>query len=274
MTDIDQEWSAAGLVLGLIGGTAQMTDIPGARPRTPDFEITRSGGGTIALEVTATTVNNVASTWNEIHKESWSSDTLTSNWSVSLRAPERSSFPVRVKGLAEKIASHLSVLELAGVDRFGPHDGVHGSTQERAATRYLHELGVVQGCALTKPHTGEPAEIAVGTVGASSGPWVDLVNSAVEREAEANREKLVNAPADERHLFVWVDRTDPNCQAGISLELIPATPPRLPSGIDAVWIAPWLPESGSTVPTSTLWRSEAGEHWESMPVRYIDPRVS
>ena len=272
MTNRDQEWSAAALVLGLIDGTVEMTDVPGAGPRTPDFEITRAGGGTIALEVTATTVRNVASTWQAIHKESWSSDTLKSHWSVSIRAPERSSSPIRINGLAEKVARHLTALELAGVDRFGLNDGFHGSDEEGVATRHLHELGVEQGCALAAPPPGEPAEIAVGTVGAFSGPWVDLVNRAVEREVEANREKLTNAPADERHLFVWVDRTDPNCQAGVILGPTPATSPRLPSGIDAVWIAPWLP--GPTVPTSTLWRVEAGKYWESMPVRYADPRVS
>jgi len=272
MTDREQEWSAAALVLGLIGGSALMTDIPGARSRTPDFKITRAGGGTIALEVTATTVNNVASTWDAIHKESWSSDVLTSNWSVFIRAPDRSSFPIRINGLAEKVAPHLTALECAGVDTFGPNDGLHGSDEEMAATRHLYELGVVQGCVLAAPCPGEPAEIAIGTVGAFSGPWVDLVNRAVEREVEANKEKLANASADERHLFVWVDQTDPNCQAGIILGPTPATSPCIPNGIDAVWIAPWLP--GPTVPTSTLWRVEAGTYWESMPVRYIDPRES
>jgi hypothetical protein len=111
VTDRDQEWSAAALVLGLIDGTVEMTDVPGAGPRTPDFEITRAGGGTIALEVTATTISNVASTWHAIHKASWSSDTLKSHWSVSIRAQERSSSPIRINGLAEKVAPHLSALE-------------------------------------------------------------------------------------------------------------------------------------------------------------------
>jgi hypothetical protein len=73
---------------------------------------------------------------------------------------------------------------------------------------------------LTNGFTGDPGRL----------------NDLVAERAGAKLKKLRKASADERHLMVWMDGSEPAVEICISKVGPPLTAPEIPSGIDVVWI--------------------------------------
>jgi hypothetical protein len=91
---------------------------------------------------------------------------------------------------------------------------------------------------------------------------------AVEAAAQDNLDKLLAAPGDERHLFVWVDPTDAGAHVAMATYVRPA-PPRVPAGIDTVWVGLWQRSSTLQSNASTLWRLSPPGPWQILEVPLV-----
>jgi hypothetical protein len=87
------------------------------------------------------------------------------------------------------------------------------------------------------------------------------LNEEVERLAKSNSKKLKKASVDERHIFIWVDSTDSELFAQISLSNMPNEPPTIPEGINTVWLGLWSPGWTRFSNVAALWRVEQGTNW-------------
>jgi hypothetical protein len=86
---------------------------------------------------------------------------------------------------------------------------------------------------------------------------IGRVNDLIIERASPKLEKLVRAEAAERHLFVWLDGTQPEAELAVALGPPPATAPAVPSRIDVVWLAtPPLTEP------QRLWRVRPPNRWQ------------
>jgi hypothetical protein len=109
--------------------------------------------------------------------------------------------------------------------------------------------------------TGTPPSINIGTIGSWCSE-TSSVHSAVEREALNNSEKLTAAEANERHLFLWVDDTDPTSVEELTNFRLPKANPELPVGIDVVWVALWMRNVNSQSNTYALWHVTPDLGWK------------
>lgn len=83
MPDEGQEWEAVGLVAAVLRGRVRKTDT-GEQPGVHDFEIELSDR-TLALEVTSSTVGEVAELWRAVGRED--GQPRTSGGSTALGRP-------------------------------------------------------------------------------------------------------------------------------------------------------------------------------------------
>lgn len=248
---------AARLVNGLLGGTVERSDIPGAPNGTHDYEL-RLPGRTIALEVTSTAVATVEAFWHAVRTEDWTATTKY-NWSITLSTPSRRA-TTRVRGLAKLADTHLVALENMGVEAFG--NNLPLPSEAAPAANALSKLGINQGQRLA--WAGEESEICLSTMGATAKVDRQSLNRIIAEVATANAQKLARASVHERHLFVWAPWSDRESESVLMFGP-PPEPPSLPEGVDVIWLAPRQP--GPTVPTTSLWRVRPPEPWRSVPVR-------
>jgi hypothetical protein len=84
----------------------------------------------------------------------------------------------------------------------------------------------------------------------------------------ANLDKLFAAPGDERHLFVWVDSTDPGAHAAMATYARP-DPSRVPAGFDTFWVGLWQRSASMQSNASTLWRVNPPGPWQILEVSAV-----
>jgi hypothetical protein len=173
----------------------------------------------------------------------------------------------RVKRFHAEAPPLLSVLELHGAGRFGDTlagNGTERTDEERRAIEQLRRLGARSGGPVGQPAVGPPL-VLVGTVGPGGSVDGTAVNEGVEREAANNLTKLLAAPGEERHLFLWADATDSGANVALATFARP-DPPELPEGIDSVWVGLWQRNVNLQSNAFTLWRVTPPGPWEILPV--------
>jgi hypothetical protein len=234
---------------------------------THDFDLHLSDGRTVALEVTRLSVPEVVEMWGAIEDLDWGCPELTYNWSISLHSAGRGRAGTRVKRFRGKAPPLLAVLERHSDGRFGDilgSDEPERTEEERRAVEQLRRLGARSGGPVGQAAAGK-ALVLVGTVGPGGTVDGSAVNEAVEREAANNLEKLLAAPGEERHLFIWADATDPGAHVAMVSYARPG-PPLLPNGIDVVWVSLWQRNVNLQSNASTLWRVTPRGAWEILEV--------
>jgi hypothetical protein len=247
------EQSAACLLSSRLGADEVLPrDVLGAPPATHDFDL-RVQGRTLAVEVTMAADGATKSFWDAQQDHQWDEPTLSNSWGLTLIPG------TRVKPVRSKAPRFLRILEEREVSRFDITRLSHRTDPDDAVViKLLAELGVRAGSA----HDHAPARIVIGVVGDVEWGGADGLAEVVESEAQANAEKLANAIADERHLFVWLDWTSHQGQAAVFSILKIGVPPRvpdLPPGVDTVWVAPTAMKEGGQ---EFLWRVTPPDPWD------------
>jgi hypothetical protein len=264
------EREAAWTVAAMLSARPERRDKQGAPPMTHDFDIHLPDGRTVALEVTSLTVPEVVEMWDAIESLDWACPELTFNWSISLQAATRGQAGTRVRRFRAKAPPLLAILERHNGGPFGDVLGGQGperSEEERRAIDELRRLGARSGSPVHQPASG-PALLVVGTVGPGGTVDGSVVNQGVWAAARSNLAKLLATQAEERHLFVWADSTDPGALVAMASFARPAAP-RLPDGIDTVWLGLWQRNVNLQSYASTLWRVTPPGAWENLHVPLV-----
>jgi len=255
-----RELEAASILSKLIFGEFEIKDAQGSPPSTYDFHFTLNSGKTMALEVTATTPANVMTAQDAQSKLEWHSKSLKRDWSLNVNAASRQQKGTNLRQLNREIHQLISKLEEMGspdgVDLIGNGTVNFEGPFEATLTR-LSQLGVrhINSCGTKSFPT---AQVQLG----NSRLIEDVsLNEEVERLAKSNCEKLKKALVDERHIFIWVDSTDAELYAKISLSDVPNEPPSIPEGINTVWLGLWSPGWTRFSNVAALWRVEQGSNW-------------
>jgi hypothetical protein len=256
-----EELAAADVVADALGGRWELRDGEGDPPGMHDFDVILPDGRCIALEVTSAIDGAVvalsdAAFGREGRQQRWPAPGLANDWIVTI--PQR---PVRV---AEMMSAMLPILEAfeehghADVDPHINYAYVSPRSEMPApvveAARQMVELGVTRARALAPRLEGD-AEMFITINGGIAGD-PGAVNQLVVERAEPKRKKLARASADERHLFVWLDGTQPDAELAVA-KMPPPPAPEIPSEVDVVWLA--------TPPLATpekLWRARQSAGWE------------
>lgn len=260
------ETEAAWTLATLLGGRPTRRDGRGAPARTHDFDIVCGYGRVIALEVTSSVVPEVVQFWDAVEALDWQFPGLSRSWSVSLNAPRPGYSGTNVRRFHHEAPALFSALsqDIDGGHRDYFHGPPHPSLGPAAieAIGKLKALGVRNGSPIDTM-TGDAAVILVGSVG--PGGWTDgrSVNEAVAKAAVDNLDKLLQAEADERHLFLWVDATDNASNVAMATFSVPTDVPSLPDGIDVVWVGLWMPGVDPESYAHSLWCLRVGATaWE------------
>jgi hypothetical protein len=117
------------------------------------------------------------------------------------------------------------------------------------------------------PPPGSVPVLVIGTAGPGGSPDSGPLIQAVERAALSNVAKLLASGRDHRHLFVWLDSTNPACEMPMLLVALPTQLPSLPAGVDTIWTATWA--RGAT----NLWRVTPPGPWERLDVPHLPSYV-
>lgn len=144
-------------------------------------------------------------------------------------------------------------LELFG-GTIGPEE--ENSSTHVAAIRLLRGMGFIQGSAM-RAEARSCGGINVG-FGGFMAPGDPL--RAVTAALDGNLRKLVAAPADKRHLFIWVHDTQLAMTARLLLDIGPHSAVDL-KGIDRVWLAPWQESTGVGMLLPRTWILREGATW-------------
>ena len=166
--------------------------------------------------------------------------------------------------IAGKAPALLAVLERHDVARFDPAYKPSRPGDLFGAVRQLRDIGVLGGSSCGPPAPGMHAYIGVGTIGVGGVLDGSAVTDAVEQAGNDNIAKLAKTGADERHLFIWADRSDHATEGTLALGRLPTKPPSLPVGIDVVWVAAWAPRVAYHCYASTLWRATPASGWQTL----------
>ena len=115
--DWDEEQAAAEVIAARLGATDIVKrDVPGASPRTHDYDL-HVDDRVIALEITSATDGDVRSFWDTVHDQEWEEPSLSRSWGLTLKPGTRN------KGLREKVAPLLRTLETEDVENFHNRSG-------------------------------------------------------------------------------------------------------------------------------------------------------
>jgi hypothetical protein len=233
-----EEESAGTIVAQQVGGKLVALDVLGAPDATHDLDVLLPDGRRIALEVTSAGDEAVEALRREALGRVWEAPTLAHHWWIGLPIDGR----IRVRDLMSEVIPHLEVLErhavervggLARADRWSPAE-VH--QEPAAAAGAVLRLGVSHATRLGPPKPGEAARVMASLHG-GAGSNFDAMNDLVSECARKKIDKLMAATGDERHLFVWIRSSASDAELAIATLPPPASPPGLPDGIDAVWVA-------------------------------------
>lgn len=271
----DTEWLAAQVVRRVVGASAIFVD-DGLASARHDWEIRPAHGQPFALEVSRIVDQEAMSVAGALGTP-WPLVGLKCSWQLYVRAGSD------LGKIKRSAASVLKPFEQAGGQLFS--EAVHGAGADPVVTpelrREMAALGIEIAHVWDVP--GPPAAAALLGGGFRSSPGKAVaVNRAVEEVACDNAAKLLSSGLPDKHLFLWIEDVAP---AGVLGALIPDPhfanpdqPPRLPSGVDEVWVAHWptatTVKTGQPVfPTSKrtpvknvlivehLWRVRPPEPW-------------
>jgi hypothetical protein len=250
----EHELRAATIVGSILDGYAVPRDLPGAPDGTHDFDVLLSHK-CVALEVTRAANERVLSTLAAAFRRPFPAPGLANSWLLSI--PTVGPAPPAVKEIVKRSPPLLAVYEQHGLSEITSqlYPGQAPAAVVDASTT-LVRLGVSR--ARVWDVDGAPQLWFIGHGGVSSN--VDAVNRLAAEHAARNAEKLLAAQADERHLFIWMDKSQADAELAMHTGPPPDTPPVLPHGVDVVWIAN---------PSGHLWRSRPPGSWEALPC----PRV-
>ena len=160
-------------------------DVPGAPPATHDFDL-QVQRRMVAVEVTMAADAAVKSFWAAQHDHEWEEPTLSLAWGLTLMPG------TRVDGVRSKAPRYLRQLEAREVMKFdATRLSWRTDPEDAALIRSLAHLGVRAGIGLNDP----PVRIVIGTVGPVDWGGADGLAEVVEREAQANAEKLARRSA-------------------------------------------------------------------------------
>lgn len=255
------ELAAADLVANALGGRWQTRDGESDPDGMYDFDVILPDGRCIALEITSASDGAVialsdAALVREGKQRHWPAPGLANDWIVTL--------PQSLVRVADMMRAMLQILKTfeehdhhnvdhpINYDYINPRSDLPAPVVE--AARRMVELGVTRVLVLA-PRIRDVAEmiIAIGS-GAVADP--DAVNRLVIERAQPKRKKLAMASADERHLFVWLDGTQP-AAALAAAKLAPPSAPDIPSEIDVIWLA-----TPPLAAPEKLWRARKPAGWE------------
>lgn len=257
------------MVAAMRSGRPRRRDRWGAPDGTHDFDLHLPDGRVIALEVTSSTVSEVAMMWDAINSLDWCFDHLTHSWSVSLAAARKGSPGTRVRRFHKDSPPLLEILgqEVGWMPRdyFGGTIDSALSARAQEAIAGLKTLGVQHGCPVDTMPGGQPV-ILVGTAGIGESTDGSSVNRAVQEAALANVTKLTRATADERHLLVWIDSSDNQSESAMVTFSLPKEGPELPDALDVVWVALWMRGMNRDCNVHSLWTFARGGHWQTIRV--------
>ena len=216
-----EELAAADIVAGALGGRWKSRDGAGDPPGMHDFDVILPDGRCVALEVTsaidgAAVALSDAAFGREGREQRWPAPGLANDWIVTI--PRR---PGRVVEMMSAMLPILEAFEEHGHTDVDPHI-TYAYVSPRSelpapvveAARRMVELGVTRARALAA-RVERDAEMFITISGGTAGDPA-AVNRLVAERAEQKRKKLAKASADERHLFVWLDRTQPGAELAIA----------------------------------------------------------
>lgn len=254
----DEERDAAMLMRAQLGGVMTQVDTGGGAKQLHDFDLELPDGTTIAVEVTRHNIPMSLGVLSELHKRDWMFPQLRSVWIVSM-------IPVyNVGAVHAEIAGLLLNLETAGIDRLAIDGALFDTTlhddelddderQDRAAldrtgTRVtaerLRDLGARRVYRWLEADV-DGGEVIMGEARQPGSTGPSVVVEVVERHASRpdNVKKLCAASdRTERHLFVWVERSQQAAVAAFDFSNVlpdgaglPDRTPALPDCVDAAW---------------------------------------
>ena len=251
------EANAAELVGGVLGIEFTQHD-DGSQDGMVDF-IGQTPAGRIAPEVTSTVDGHTLVLTQDLRPPKGLADQLRYEWRFTVtwgagRPNKRAFWPVLLRTL-EDLEGELDSRDL---QLFGGSIG-HGeenSSPHVAAIRLLRGTGFIQGSAMRAEASG-CGGIRVG-FGGFMAPGDPL--RAVTAALDGNLRKLHAAPADERHLFIWVHDTQLAMTARLLLDIGPHAAVDL-QGVDQVWLAPWQESTGVGMLLPRTWILREGIGW-------------
>lgn len=266
----DWETRGAELVALLIDGQAHARDTPDGPPGTHDFDIETADGRTVALEVTRAANGKVIGQQVAAFTKPWTTPRLGNDWWVTL-GPVNPETHTPIIDVVKALVPLLETFERLGLSEveawydmryLSPPDGT--SPQLREALIELYGIGST-GVRTLGPRTAEEASILFSLTGGFTGDPGRL-NDLVADRAAAKAKKLRNATtADERHLMVWVDASEPAVEICISKVGPPINAPEIPSGIDIVWV--------TNPGVEKVWRLKPPGAWEVLdPPKGLVPK--
>jgi hypothetical protein len=254
--------AAAEIVAEALGGTFKSRDGVDAAEGMHDFDISVAGR-LIALEVTtATDAESVQLSDRAYGKKGnerkWPAPELAHNWVVVIGSALRD-----VRGVVRDMRPILRVFEEHGTPNidtridpaYAPLPADTPIEVAEARSQMFNNVRVKAAHDIGPPQAGE-AEIFLSI---SAGVWGDIekVNALVVERAQPKAAKLAKANADETHLFVWLDGTQPGAELATATGPPPESAPAVPSEIDVVWLA--------TPPVNDarlVWRVRPPDGWE------------
>jgi len=270
--DLDHwERRGAELIALMLDGRSHPRDTSDAPDGTHDFDIKTADSRTVALEVTRAANGKVVSQQIAAFNKPWTAPRLDDDWWVTL-GPVNRQAETPIIDVIKALVPLLETFERLGLDEveawydmryLPPPDGTR--PQLREALIELYRIGST-GARTLGPRNDEEASIFFSLTNGFIGDPGRL-NDLVADRALAKLKKLRKAKtADERHLLVWIDGSEPSAEICISKVGPPIRAPDIPSGIDVVWI--------TNPGIEKVWRLKPPGGWEVLdPPEGFAPRA-
>lgn len=216
-----------------------------------DFWLHRPNRDRAAVEVTSVRDEDRMRTAHKLAENDHvlEAEHCTRSWAVWLEPQTRYS---KVKN---RIDRYLAELESQRIDRVGPARFV---SDHSAVGRIRSKLSVES--AMSFKHKDSPARIYLHLGGAGGLVHASTVSDAVKGETPANKNKLAETGAFERHLFVFISHSDVAASA-LDRSDPSADRPDLPPEVTDAWATA---ERLGTKDQYAVWRAGRGEPWRSV----------
>jgi hypothetical protein len=216
-----REVDAATILAAILDARIFPRDVRGAPSGTHDFDLMLAGGATIAVEVASLMNGPFRAFLNAKAGTTRPAPSLSGVWVLGFDHHQS------VKKLWKIAETRLAELEAAGITEFR----IRFRPNEHRAITALRDGGVTM--AIWRP--GRPGGIGLNDPLVGSFGLADVSEGVAEAIAD-NRDKLVAADADARHVFVWVEIMH---LAGSAMSISDRLPDDCPplGPVDKVWVA-------------------------------------
>jgi hypothetical protein len=257
--ELREEWEAKWAVSTILRGVPERCNPPGH-----DYDV-RVGDRVIALEVTKSAPKERAALHAAIRRlHERQVGHITMHWQVWIPDAKRGFRGPDLRPIFDQAPPLLRVLEQHGVWGFGR--GYELQCRDKPdlvpSIRALYHLGLIAGHAVGPLMPKECPLLLVGTTGEGGMVDANEVNGVAELCATKKLDQLSAADAHERHLFIIVESTDYAANAALTAGFhLPDRPPRLPEGVDTVWVGAWVPRSWCGCDISPIWRATPPNPW-------------